>query len=292
MVSRQVCFGEFRFDFATLELWRDGTAVPLAPKPARVLAELLARPGTLVSRDELYVAGWGETRVSVELALNAAIRQVRRALDEHADDHKYIQTLAGRGYRFVSPVGLAPRERAVGRAGRAQWNRVPITAMAGSILVMLSATVWTATQAARPTTPTVSVEPIRLLDGSVDQATGDVLEESIRNAIALAGRHELAVVASPAYAPTGEREDIVAKFVVGGTLRTTNSGEPLLEVQVVRATDQIIVWTGSFNPFCPFREDPTDFIAKYMARVMVDRVAASAPARGAGPVGFDPPRPS
>jgi DNA-binding winged helix-turn-helix (wHTH) protein len=66
-----VKFGAFDFDPATRELRRDGAPVRLQPQPAQVLACLLARPGEVVTREELRNAIWGEgTFVDFDRSLN------------------------------------------------------------------------------------------------------------------------------------------------------------------------------------------------------------------------------
>jgi len=98
-------FGTFTFDDGTLELARDGRRVALEPQPARALAVLLSRAGTVVTRDELRQAIWGaDTHVDYERGLAYCIGQVRSALGDSADHPRYLQTLPRRGFRFVAPV--------------------------------------------------------------------------------------------------------------------------------------------------------------------------------------------
>ena len=104
-------FGPFVFDPASGELWRDGIPVRLQPQPGRVLAILVERAGTLVSRDELQQQIWSDgTSVDFERGLNFCIAQLRSALGDSADAPRYIETAPKRGYRFVAPV--TPLEQA------------------------------------------------------------------------------------------------------------------------------------------------------------------------------------
>ena len=92
-------FGPFRLDRGAGCVFRHNERVPLPPKPFALLQYLAERPGRLISKDELLSAVWPGTFV-VDAALKVAIRDIRRALDDSADDPLYIETVHGRGYRF------------------------------------------------------------------------------------------------------------------------------------------------------------------------------------------------
>ena len=104
--SRQIfCFGAFEADLETGELCKNGAKVPLQSQPFQVFAILLKRSGELVSRDELRQNVWPEdTFVDFDQAVNTAIKKIRIALGDEADNPRFIQTLPGRGYRFICPV--------------------------------------------------------------------------------------------------------------------------------------------------------------------------------------------
>ena len=107
--GRRHRFGVFEFDARTLELTKAGRAVALRLQPLKLLALLLARPGELVSRDDLQGALWGgDTFVDFEQGLNHAIRELRAALGDAADAPRFIQTLPRRGYRFIAPLEPPP----------------------------------------------------------------------------------------------------------------------------------------------------------------------------------------
>jgi Tol biopolymer transport system component/DNA-binding winged helix-turn-helix (wHTH) protein len=87
------------------ELRRDGTKIKLQEQPFKVLAMLLERPGEIVTREELEKALWSaDTFVDFEHGLNKAINKIREALDDSADNPRFVETLARRGYRFIYPV--------------------------------------------------------------------------------------------------------------------------------------------------------------------------------------------
>jgi DNA-binding winged helix-turn-helix (wHTH) protein len=114
-------FGPFKFDPATAELrGLDGAIVALEPQPTRVLAALLGRAGSIVTRDELRAAVWPEgTHVEFDQSLNYCIRQIRAALGDEARRPQFVETVARRGYRFLPRVVEAPEAPLGSRRRRA-----------------------------------------------------------------------------------------------------------------------------------------------------------------------------
>src|SRR5215467_12989880 len=93
-------FGPFQLDRATQSLSRDGAEIRLPPKAFAVLTHLADRAGNLITKDELLDAVWGDLHVT-DGALKRCIVDVRKALKDSADEPHYIQTLHGRGYKFL-----------------------------------------------------------------------------------------------------------------------------------------------------------------------------------------------
>jgi TolB-like protein/DNA-binding winged helix-turn-helix (wHTH) protein len=98
-------FGVFEADTRTGELRKHGLRIKLQEQPFQVLALLLARPGELVTREELRLKLWpADTFVDFEHGLNKAINKLREALNDDREAPRYIETLPRRGYRFIAPV--------------------------------------------------------------------------------------------------------------------------------------------------------------------------------------------
>src|SRR5437867_3748053 len=113
-------FGPFRLDLRDERLWRGPEATPLSPKTFAVLCCLVSQSGQLVTKDMLLEAVWPETVVS-ESILTVAIRTLRRVLGDQARTPRFIETVHGRGYRFIAPVSATmPPERPamIERSGR------------------------------------------------------------------------------------------------------------------------------------------------------------------------------
>jgi Tol biopolymer transport system component/DNA-binding winged helix-turn-helix (wHTH) protein len=98
-------FGQFEIDLSTGELRKNGLRVHIQEQPLRILGALLERAGELVTREELRERLWpSETFVNFERSLNAAVAKLRQVLADSAEQPRYVETVARRGYRFVAPV--------------------------------------------------------------------------------------------------------------------------------------------------------------------------------------------
>jgi len=98
-------FGVFEADLRAGELRRNGSKVKLQEQPFQILAMLLERPGEIVTREELRPRLWSaDTFVDFDHGLNSAIRRLRDALGDSAENPSFVETLGRRGYRFIAPV--------------------------------------------------------------------------------------------------------------------------------------------------------------------------------------------
>jgi len=104
--DEMVRFEGFKLDLRTGELRKDGdTTVRFSEQPLRILIALLERPGELVLREDLRKLLWpNDTIVEFEHSISAAINRLRQALGDSADNPRFIETLARRGYRWKTPV--------------------------------------------------------------------------------------------------------------------------------------------------------------------------------------------
>jgi DNA-binding winged helix-turn-helix (wHTH) protein/dipeptidyl aminopeptidase/acylaminoacyl peptidase len=100
-------FGEFSADLEAGELRRNGTKIKLQGQPFEILVVLLERPGRIVAREQLRQRLWStDTFVDFEHGLNAAVNRLREALEDSAEEPRFIETVPRRGYRFVAPVNV------------------------------------------------------------------------------------------------------------------------------------------------------------------------------------------
>jgi len=96
-------FGPFQVDSGTRLLLREGQPVALAPKAFDLLCYLLAHPNRLIGKDELLKGVWPRGFVE-EGNLSHNIFLLRKALGESPEEHRYIVTVPGRGYKFVGQL--------------------------------------------------------------------------------------------------------------------------------------------------------------------------------------------
>jgi|SRR5579871_2752226 len=98
-------FPPFELDVRAAELRKHGIRVRLHDQPFRILLALLSRPGEVVLREEIRKLLWpDDTVVEFDRSINAAVQRLRDALGDSADNPRYVETLARRGYRFIGTV--------------------------------------------------------------------------------------------------------------------------------------------------------------------------------------------
>ena len=141
-------FGPFEFDSSSGELRKHRIKIKLHGQPVEILTLLLARPGTIVTREELQRRLWSDnTFVDFESSLNAAVKRLRDALSDSPEKPKFVETLARRGYRFVAPVeksddGGQFTEQVSHQVDTALTNRTSSrrkTVLAASVLALVAA---------------------------------------------------------------------------------------------------------------------------------------------------------
>ncbi len=169
-------FGVFEVDLRAGELRRNGSKVKLQEQPFQILAMLLERPGELVTREEIQKKLWSEdTFVDFEHSLATAVKKLREALGDSADNPRFVETLPRRGYRFIYPVApVSPPASAVGAGlvpaqGRPQGaplRRRFVVIAAGVVLVLLASSAYWLTRPLPPPRVTNAVRIARLHGGT------------------------------------------------------------------------------------------------------------------------------
>src|SRR5262245_20370183 len=105
-MSRQLArFDQFEVDLRSRELRKGGVRVRLQDQPFQILTMLLDRAGDVVTREEIRDRLWPDgTFVDFEHSMNAAIKRLRAALGDTAENPRFVETLHRRGYRFIARV--------------------------------------------------------------------------------------------------------------------------------------------------------------------------------------------
>src|SRR5499433_3587982 len=152
--SNQVIrFATFEVDLQAQELRKAGLRLKLSGQPFQVLAILLERPGSVVTREELQKRLWPDTFVDVDHNLNTAINKIREVLGDSSENPRFVETLPRRGYRFIGPItanGTAAAEvahvaesRSTGGAESAATTRGQLAvALLGMVVLLVSVGFW------------------------------------------------------------------------------------------------------------------------------------------------------
>lgn len=132
--AKPIQFGAFEVDLRAGELRKDGFKIKLQGQPIQVLIALLEHPAEVVTREELRQRLWpSDTFVDFEHNLNSAVKRLREALGDTADNPRFIETLPRHGYRFIGPV------KEPGQTSRRQQIRAR-TAWIAALAVLTMAT--------------------------------------------------------------------------------------------------------------------------------------------------------
>ena len=125
MAGRIVRFGSFEVDLEEGKVTKAGIRIRLQAQPLQILALLLDNPGQLVTREEIREKLWAQnTFVEFDDALNTAVRKLRAALNDSADNPRFLETVPRRGYRFIAPVSWT-LEPPVQASAESRTRRLP-----------------------------------------------------------------------------------------------------------------------------------------------------------------------
>jgi DNA-binding winged helix-turn-helix (wHTH) protein len=123
-----VRFEDFELDLRTYQVRHSGRTLKLERIPMEVLCLLVERRGQLLTREEIIEKLWGKNVfLDTDNAINTAIRKIRRVLNDDPEQPRFVQTVTGRGYRFIGqvsesgaprvPEGRAMEEKLIVRPG-------------------------------------------------------------------------------------------------------------------------------------------------------------------------------
>src|SRR5499427_7118596 len=106
-IRESLKFGEdFELDLRAYELRRAGRVLKLEPTPMELLAFLIEHRGELVTRDQIVERIWGkDVFLDTDNSINGAIRKIRQVLKDDPEQPSFVETVSGKGYRFIAPVG-------------------------------------------------------------------------------------------------------------------------------------------------------------------------------------------
>jgi TolB-like protein/DNA-binding winged helix-turn-helix (wHTH) protein/Tfp pilus assembly protein PilF len=253
-----VRFGTFEADFRAAELRKNGLRVRLQEQPFRILQLLLERPGQVVTRDELRQRLWpAGVFVAVDQSLNNAVKKLRAALGDPAENPRFIETVARHGYRFIAPVDLArvvPAPVPLRRSLPSVWVAIVslcVLALVAYVVVHRPA------RRARLATDRIAlaVLPFDNLSGDPSQEYfSDGLTEEMTTQLSTVNPRGLGVLARTSamrFKHTQKGADEIGKelnvdFLVEGSVRRENQ-RIRISAQLVRVSDQTHVWARSYE---------------------------------------------
>jgi DNA-binding winged helix-turn-helix (wHTH) protein/TolB-like protein/tetratricopeptide (TPR) repeat protein len=267
-------FGIFELDSASGELRRNGSVVRLQPQPFHVLQLLVRNAGDVVDRNRIRQEIWGGATVDFDRSLNVCIAQIRSALNDDAENPRFIQTLPRRGYRFladVEPIGPepAPPVAAPPPSARLKLPRIFLWTAASLVLIAGAATAYRI--ASRPEPPVrIAVLPF----DAVGMDPADIQAEGIFDGLLTS----LAAVQSDLLTVIGRRsvlrfrgetrglreigERLDAPYAIEGTVRKEAAGLRVA-MRLARTSGDTLLWSETFDQ----NGGPADFEDQVVARV-------------------------
>lgn len=155
-------FEGFELDLRVSELRKNGHKVRLQEQPFRVLAILLERSGGIVTREEMRQSLWpADTFVDFDHGLNSAVARLREALDDSAEEPKFIETVPRQGYRFVGHLEIpAPTSSPTSSIRRLRVNRTRWILSVCAAMVVALGSAWLLRAHFEPPLPPLEVTPL------------------------------------------------------------------------------------------------------------------------------------
>lgn len=262
--QRYLIAGSFWLDRQDERLWKDGREVRLGGKAWAMLRALMEKPRTLVTKDELFDRVWPGLSVS-ESVLTTAAKELRQAIGDDARNPTIVQTVYGRGYRFLidavpadTPPDVAPMPGGLVPRQLRDWR---ILAAVVAILFAAAAAVFILRPDSRDTEPvaaavaahpkSIAVLPFEDLSPDHDQqwfAAG--LTEEILNSLARTPDLHVAARSSTRSIGPGDAREIgqrlnVAHILEGSVRRDENRIR--VTAQLIRTSDGFHLWSQNYD---------------------------------------------
>ncbi len=259
-------FGEFELDLDAMQLLQNGAPVRLERRPLDLLILLVEQPGHLVGREEIITRLWpSRVVIDFDAGLNTLVRKLRTALGDSADAPQFVETVPGRGYRFIAevvaeaePTTAQPTNAPLsdhppfrGRTISAAW--IYLTLMVTTLVLLI---LWFARED-QPAVTRLAVLPFENLSGNpnLDYLAYGLAEDTSTSLsqiqLDLQGLRIIGYTSARAVAHSGQTVQQIgrglhADYLVLSSLRLE---EPYVRVtaRLVRVDDAEQVWSASFD---------------------------------------------
>lgn len=293
--QRYLIAGSLWLDRKDERLWRNGRHIRLGGKALALLRALMERPRTLVTKDELFDSVWPGLAVS-DSVLTTAVKEARQAIGDDARQPKVIQTVYGRGYRFLCDTEASDEPPNAENIASKRWPLPDVRdrrlwAAIGAVLLLVVAV--TAIIMFRPQAPSrevpapalaahpksIAVLPFEDLSAESDQqwfAAG--LTEEILNSLARTPDLHVAARTSTMSIKPGDVREIgrrlnVAHILEGSVRR--DDDRVRVTAQLIRASDGFHLWSQNYDrpadDVVSIQEDIAIAIARSLKTVMSPR---------------------
>lgn len=255
---RVLRFGAFEADLRAGELRKHGLRVRLQEQPFQILAMLLERPGEAVTREELRQKLWpADVFVDFDQGLNNAIKKLRLALGDSAENPRFVETLARHGYRFIAPVNGTERAPAA-RGWPARLLRPRIAAIILAVLVGVGYFGW---RSFRPHAKSpagkvmLAVLPFDNFSGDPGQDYfSDGMTEEMIAQLGNLDPQRLGVIARASamqykHSPKGAAQigkELGVDYILEGSVRREGA-RARVTAQLIQVSDQTHLWAQSYE---------------------------------------------
>ncbi len=257
-----VCFrfGLYEFRPSTGELRKNGARMRLQDQSAAILAALLEDPGEVVTREALRARLWADgTFLDFEHGVNAAVKRLREALGDSADNPTFVETLPRHGYRFIAPVEQLQTSNGVSCAAAMEkpvrkklWRR-PATAWA-ALLLLGAIAGWGMLHAHRPPQlNSIVVLPFRELSAEpYERYVSDSMTEAITTelgktkSLRVISRHS----ASGSQLTNKSLDEIAHQLQVGAVIEGSvlrENNRIRVDVQLIQTHPERHLWAESYE---------------------------------------------
>ena len=267
MPGMSLKFADLELDLRSYQLRRNGAVIKLERIPMELLILLASKDGQLVSRDEIIEKLWGkDVFVDSEHGVNTAIRKIRNALKDDPEQPRFIETVVGKGYRFVAPVVARAEEQIIlapTPAGRFQLKR--LTLIGACLLAALLAGTYLGLRYLRARgnasagRTMLAVLPFQNLTGEPDQDYfSDGLTEEMITQLGRLDPQQLGVIArtsAMSYKHSSKGvgqigQELSVNYILEGSARR-EGGRVRITAQLIQVRDQTPVWAAEFDREMP-----------------------------------------
>ncbi|HSY64164.1 MAG TPA: winged helix-turn-helix domain-containing protein [Terriglobales bacterium] len=272
---RRLRSGLFEVDLGSGEVHKGGRKIRLQEQPFRVLALLLEHPGEVITREELQAKVWpADTFVGFDEGINTAIRKLRVAFGDSADNPRFIETIPRRGYRFVAPVHEAAAEPAqlaeniavenapvdLPLVRRRSFQRSVVALSVAALLVLLASLTYLrrshpSVNSAVQKRVMLAILPFQNMSNDPRQEyfSDGLTEETITDLGQLSPEH-LGVIArtsAMSYKHTNKTvsqigHELGVDYVLEGSVRR-EGGQARISAQLIRVSDQTHLWAQNYE---------------------------------------------